>query len=37
MQMQQRDFTALAEKYTKELADAQAIIEQLRHDVIAVC
>jgi len=35
MQTRQREVAALDEKNTKELADAQATIEQLRHDVIA--
>ncbi len=35
MQTRQREVAALDAKYTKELADAQATIEQLRHDVIA--
>lgn len=35
MQVRQRNVAALDAKYTKELADAQATIEQLRHDVIA--
>ena len=35
MQRRQREVAALDAKYTKELADAQATIEQLHHDVIA--
>jgi len=35
MQTRQREVAALDAKYTKELADAQATIKQLRHDVIA--
>ena len=35
MQVRQRDVAALDAKYTKELADAQATIDQLHHDVIA--
>ena len=35
MQRRQREVATLDAKYTKELADAQATIEQLRHDVIA--
>lgn len=35
IQTRQREVAALDTKYTKELADAQATIEQLRHDVIA--
>ncbi|WP_313383196.1 lysis protein [Pantoea sp.] len=35
MQTRQREVAMLDAKYTKELADAQATIEQLRHDVIA--
>ncbi|WP_094078518.1 lysis protein [Pantoea latae] len=35
MQRRQREVAALDEKYTKELANAQATIEQLHHDVIA--
>lgn len=33
MQIRQRDVAALDEKYTKELADAKATIEQLHDDV----
>lgn len=33
MQARQRDVAALDEKYTKELADAKATIDQLRDDV----
>ncbi|MDH2066877.1 lysis protein [Pantoea sp. GD03673] len=33
MQKRQRDVTALDEKYTKELADAKATIDQLHDDV----
>lgn len=33
MQMRQRDVAALDEKYTKELADAKATIDQLHDDV----
>jgi len=35
MQTRQRDVAALDEKYTKELADAKATIDQLRDDVTA--
>jgi Bacteriophage lysis protein. len=35
MQVRQRDVAALDEKYTKELADAQATIDLLHDDVIA--
>ncbi|MEG9453007.1 MULTISPECIES: lysis protein [Pantoea] len=35
MQRRQREVAALDAKYTKELANAQATIEQLHHDVIA--
>lgn len=35
MQARQLEVAALDAKYTKELADAQATIEQLHHDVIA--
>lgn len=35
IQARQREVAALDAKYTKELANAQAIIEQLHHDVIA--
>ncbi|WP_039660055.1 MULTISPECIES: lysis protein [Pantoea] len=34
MQTRQRDVAALDEKYTKELADAKATIDQLRDDVV---
>lgn len=35
MQKRQRDVAALDAKYTKELADAQASIDQLQSDVVA--
>ena len=35
MQARKREVAVLDAKYTKELADAQATIEQLHHDVIA--
>ena len=35
MQMRQRDVAALDAKYTKELADAKAENDALRHDVAA--
>jgi len=35
MQTRQREVAALDAKYTKELANTQATIEQLHHDVIA--
>lgn len=34
MQIRQRDVAALDEKYTKELADAKATIDQLHDDVV---
>ena len=35
MQVRQRDVAALDAKYTKELADAQATIDQLQRDVVS--